>query len=195
MYDYFKGQLTQVTPTFIVLETNNIGYFIHISLHTYSSLSNYALGEVKIYLHLTIREDAHIFYGFFGTEERDIFKLLISVSGIGANTARMILSSLTPDEVKDAIQVGNVAQLQNVKGIGAKSAQRVIIDLRDKIGKLSGDTKIILGSNNTIRDEAFSALVMLGFSKIAVEKAVNKILMQDKVLSVEELIKKALKSL
>ena len=194
MYEYLKGFLRQVTPTYAILEVQNIGYFIHISLNTYSKISGKDT-EVKIYIHQVIREDAQVLYGFHDDEERKIFRLLISVSGVGANTARMILSSLSAEEVKTAIQQGNVSQLQNIKGIGAKSAQRLIIDLRDKIGKASMETENFGVANNTIHEEALSALVMLGFNKNTVEKVTSKIVSNDKNLTVEELIKKALKSL
>jgi Holliday junction DNA helicase RuvA len=193
MYDFIKGRITELTPTYVVLENNGIGYLVNISLHTYSAL--YSKTDAHIYLYQVIREDAHIFYGFFDKTEREIFKLLISISGIGANTARMILSSLNPGEIVSAISSGNVSLLKNIKGIGEKTAQRIIVELKDKVVKLYKTDEIFNSKDNTIKDEALSALVMLGFNKNIVMKVLDKVMITDKSLTVEELIKKALKIL
>lgn len=193
MYEYIIGKISEMTPTYVVLECNGIGYFIHISISTYSQIQT--LEDVRLLTHLIVREDAHLLFGFFSKLERDIFRLLISVSGIGANTARMMLSSLTPAEIQHAILSDNVHQLTTIKGIGAKSAQRVILDLKDKISREAEGEEIYTIKDNRTKDEALSALVMLGFSKTAVEKVINKILSEEKDIIVEELIKKALKSL
>lgn len=193
MIDYIKGTITQITPAFISIETGGVGYFINISLTTFSRLEGKS--DVKILVHEVIREDAHQLYGFADKEERDIFRHLISVSGVGAATARMMLSSLTPSEVEKSIIGSDVNLLKSVKGIGLKTAQRIIVDLRDKIGKQAGSGEIFALADNTRRDEALSALVMLGFAKGAVSKALEKIVREEKDLTVEEMIKKALKNL
>ncbi|HBS87577.1 MAG: Holliday junction DNA helicase RuvA [Bacteroidetes bacterium GWF2_38_335] len=193
MFEYIQGKITEATPTYIVLENNGIGYFINISVNTYASFKTNE--TIKIFIHQVIREDAHLFYGFISKKEREIFRSLISVSGVGAATARMILSSMTPDQIQKAIMSGNVAALQAVKGIGAKSAQRIIIDLRDKVGGLADEADLDLYPQSENRKEALSALTMLGFQKNAVEKVLEKIIAEDNNLSVEELVKKALKKL
>jgi len=193
MYDYLKGTITELTPTYVVLETGGIGYLLHISVNTYSSLK--IESTVKIYVHQVIREDAHLLYGFIDKKEREVFRLLISVSGVGANTARMILSSLAPGEVAQAITTENTRLLQNIKGIGAKTAQRMIIDLRDKMAKIQVGGEKISSEYNTIAEEALSALVMLGFQKLQVDKALTAIIRETKGLSIEEMIKRALKVL
>jgi holliday junction DNA helicase RuvA len=193
MIDYIKGTITQITPAFITIETGGIGYFINISLTTYSKLEG--KNDLKILVHEVIREDAHQLYGFADKEERDIFRQLISVSGVGASTARMMLSSLTPGEIEKAIIGSDVNLLKSVKGIGLKTAQRIIVDLRDKIGKQPGSGEIFTLADNTRRDEALSALVMLGFAKSAVSKVLEKIVREGKDLTVEEMIKRALKNL
>lgn len=193
MYEYIKGYVAELTPASVVIECNGIGYFVNISLNTYSFLSSRK--EVMIYLHYVVREDAQIFYGFKDKRERELFRLLISVSGIGANTARMILSSLNSEEVVAAIASSNVDILKSVKGIGAKTAQRVIIELKDKIDKESISEEVLLVNNNSYKEEAHSALLMLGFAKPAVNKVLDKILSKTEVGSVEELIKVALKQL
>ena len=191
MYDYLIGQIQEITPTYTILENQGIGYFVNISVTTYSEISENK--ECKLYIHEVIREDAHLLFGFNDKRERDIFLHLISVSGVGANTARMILSSLTPDEVQVAILENDVNSLKNVKGIGIKSAQRIIVDLKDKIGKLSDDEQLFKTLDNTIQEEALSALVMLGFPNNKVEKVIGEILKRDKSVSVEELVKESLK--
>jgi Holliday junction DNA helicase RuvA len=193
MIDYIKGSITQITPTFITLETGGIGYFINVSITTFSKLEGKK--EFKVLVHEVIREDSHQLFGFADSAERDIFRLLISVSGVGANTARMMLSSLTPDEIEKAIIGSDVNILKSVKGIGLKTAQRIIVDLKDKLGKQAGSGEIFAYADNTKREEALSALVMLGFAKSAVSKLLDKIVREEKNLTVEDLIKKALKNL
>jgi Holliday junction DNA helicase RuvA len=193
MIDYIKGTITHVSPTYINLETGGIGYFINISLTTFSKLENQS--EVRILVHEVIREDSHQLYGFADAPEREIFRLLISVSGVGANTARMMLSSLIPEEIEKAILGSDVNLLKSVKGIGLKTAQRIIVDLKDKVGKHAGSGEIFTFSDNTNREEALSALVMLGFAKSAVSKVLDKIVREEKNLTVEDIIKRALKNL
>jgi holliday junction DNA helicase RuvA len=193
MIDYIKGTITQITPAFITIETGGVGYFINISLTTFSKLEGKT--DLKVLIHEVIREDAHLLYGFADKEERDIFRNLISVTGVGASTARMMLSSLTPAEIEKSIIGSDVDLLKSVKGIGLKTAQRIIVDLRDKIGKQAGSGEIFALADNTRRDEALSALVMLGFAKGAVSKVLEKIVREQKDLTVEEMIKRALKNL
>ena len=193
MIDYIKGTVTQITPTFVTVETSGVGYFINISLTTFSKLENNK--EIKILIHEVIREDAHQLFGFADSHERDIFRHLISVTGVGANTARMMLSSLNPAEIEQAIIGSDFNVLKSVKGIGLKTAQRIIIDLKEKLGKQAGSGEIFAISDNTNREEALSALVMLGFAKSAVSKVLDKIVREQKNLTVEEMIKRALKNL
>ena len=193
MIDYIKGTITQITPTFLTIETEGVGYFVNISLTTFSKLEG--KNEHKLLVHEVIREDSHQLFGFADKEEREIFRLLISVSGVGAATARMMLSSLNPAEIEKAIIGSEVNILKSVKGIGLKTAQRIIVDLKDKLGKQAGTGEIFAFSDNTKREEALSALVMLGFAKSAVSKVLDKILMEEKNLTVEDLIKRALKNL
>jgi Holliday junction DNA helicase RuvA len=176
----------------VVIDNQGIGYHIQISLNTYSSLSGKE--QAVVFIHEIVREDAHVLYGFYNKSERDIFRHLISVSGIGSNTARMMLSSLSPDEIKGAILSGNVNILNSIKGVGAKTAQRLIVDLKDKLGKTEISGEFLLTQSNTNRDEALSALVMLGFAKNTVEKLLDKILQANPQISVENLVKQALKS-
>ncbi|MBK7710099.1 MAG: Holliday junction branch migration protein RuvA [Bacteroidales bacterium] len=193
MIDYIKGTITQINPTFLTLESYGIGYFINISVNTFSRLEGKT--DIKILIHEVIREDAHLLFGFADNTERDIFRLLISVTGVGANTARMMLSSISPEEVEKAILSSDVNTLKGVKGIGLKTAQRIIVDLKDKIGKQAGSGEIFTLSDNTGREEALSALVMLGFAKSAVSKVLDKIVREEKNLTVEDMIKRALKNL
>jgi Holliday junction DNA helicase RuvA len=193
MFEFIKGKLSELKPTYAIIDTGDVGYFIHISLNTYSKLSKDS--DILLYIHQIIREDVNLLFGFIDQREREIFRLLLSVSGIGANTARVILSSLTPSEVEQAILEGNVALLKSIKGIGTKSAQRVIVDLKDRIGNGIEIEEFFTPQSNTIRDESLSALVMLGFSKTSVQKVINKILLKEKDITVEELIKKALREL
>ncbi len=193
MFEYINGKITGLTPANAVIEAGSIGYFIHISLNSYSKINGKE--QVKLYLHQVVRDDAHLLYGFVEPEERDLFRLLISVTGIGSGTAMMMLSSLTTDEIRKAILEENVSLLKRIKGIGAKTAQRVIIDLKDKIGKSPASEKIFAAPSNKAREEALSALVMLGFSKKSVEDELDRILAKEPGITVEELIKRALKSL
>lgn len=195
MYDYISGTIAELLPTNVVIDNHGIGYLINISLQSYSALQNKESAKLYIYHHL--REDDELLYGFCDKGEREIFVHLISISGIGPNTARMMLSSLTKDEVTEAIMSNDVNKIKSVKGIGLKTAQRVIIELKDKIAKGSGNSnEILTGQNNSIvRDEAISALVLLGFNKSNVEKATQAILKEDPSCSLELLIKKSLKLL
>jgi len=193
MIDYIKGEIARVTPTFLIMETGGIGYQINISLTTFSRLEN--MKEFKVLIHEVIREDSHQLFGFAEEGERDIFRFLISVSGVGANTARMMLSSLSPGEIEKAILGSDVNLLKSVKGIGLKTAQRIIVDLKDKLGKHTGTGEIFAFADNTRRDEALSALVMLGFAKSTVSKVLDKIVRDEKNLTVEDMIKRALKNM
>ena len=193
MIDYIKGTITQITPAFITIETGGIGYFVNISLTTFSRLEG--KNDYKILIHEVIREDNHLLFGFADNDEREIFRLLISVTGVGANTARMMLSSLNPAEIEKAIIGSDVNILKSVKGIGLKTAQRIIVDLKDKLGKQTGTGEIFAFADNTKREEALSALVMLGFAKSAVSKVIDKIVRDEKNLTVEDMIKRALKNL
>ena len=161
MYEFIEGEFVEKSPAHLIVQAGHLGYYIHISVFTYSQVSQQTSG--RIYLHYVVREDAQIFYGFGGREEREIFRMLISVSGVGANTARLIHSSLSPDEITHAILSGNVSVLQGIKGIGAKSAQRIIVDLKDKVGKGAGIEELFTSQDNTSREEALSALVALVF--------------------------------
>jgi Holliday junction DNA helicase RuvA len=193
MIDYIKGDITQITPTFLIMETGGIGYLINISISTFSKLETKKV--FKVLIHEVIREDSHQLFGFADSEERDIFRLLISVSGVGAGTARMMLSSISPGEIEQAILGSDVDLLKSVKGIGLKTAQRIIVDLKDKLGKHTGSGEIFAFADNTKREEALSALVMLGFAKNAVSKVLDKIVREEKNLTVEDMIKRALKNL
>ena len=193
MYEFITGDIVEKTPTYIILETGNIGYFINISLFTYSLLPDQK--PCQLFLHQIVREDAHILFGFINKEEREVFRQLISVSGVGANTARLILSSLSPVEIQQAINEGNVLDLQKIKGIGAKSAQRIIVDLKGKINTASEMDQLFPSKSNTIKEESLSALVNLGFAKKTVEKVLEQVLKGNDQNTVEELIKEALKKL
>jgi len=194
MIDYIKGEITELTPANVVLEANGIGYFINITLPTFSFLGEQT--TAKIYVFESIREDAHVLYGFRYQSERQLFLLLISVSGIGANTARMIMSSYSAQEIQEMIASGNVTALNAIKGIGTKTAQRIIVDLKDKIikGTGGGDLSNFASNKNTEqKEEAVSALIMLGFASAASQKTVERILLEQPALKVEQLIKLALK--
>ena len=193
MITQIKGKLVEKNPTQVVVDCNGIGYEVNISLYTFSSLSSDE--NIKLFTHLQVREDAHILYGFFTVLERAVFRLLISVSGIGTSTARTMLSSLTPSEIQQAIGTEDVATIQGVKGIGLKTAQRVIIELKDKIKSLQGTDEIPVFKSNTIKEETLSALEVLGYSRKASEKVVDKLIQGDPDGSVEELIKSALNKL
>ena len=193
MYDYISGKANSVNPTSVVVDNNGIGYLVNISLNTFSKIKDQK--ELKLYIHFHVREDAQVFYGFADEAERELFRFLLSVSGVGANTARLILSSLSTEEVFEAITQGNSSVLQSVKGIGGKTAQRIVIDLRDKLQKAGIELEKVDVAHNTLREEALSGLLILGFAKSSAEKAINRILKQKQIESVEELIKETLKTL
>jgi Holliday junction DNA helicase RuvA len=195
MFDYIKGEPTELTPAYVVLETGGVGYCVNITLPTFSALSGKT--NAKLYVYEAIREDAHLLYGFMNQAERQLFLLLISVSGIGANTARMIMSSYSSQEIQEMIATGNVVALNAIKGIGSKTAQRIIVDLKDKIQKIAlapgQSSNPVFAANNELKEEAVSALVMLGFAAAASQKTVDQILKSEPHLRVEQLIKMALK--
>ncbi|NOY37975.1 MAG: Holliday junction branch migration protein RuvA [Chlorobi bacterium] len=193
MYEYIKGTIHEITPANVIIDSGGMGYHILISVHTFSLLKEKK--ETLLYLHQVVREDAHLLYGFAEKQEREIFRLLISVSGIGAGTALLVLSSLTPVEVSRAIASENVTLLRNIKGIGTKTAQRIIVDLKDKVGRIAGKDEFLVPADNTILDEALSALVTLGFGKAGVNKVVEKILSENPEWPLEDIIKEALKHL
>lgn len=194
MFDYISGSVTELNPAFAVVDNHGLGFMINISLNSYNEVAKKANDDlVKLYVYEAIREDAHVLYGFATKHERELFLMLISVSGVGPNTARMILSSLSPADLEQCIASGNVGMLKSVKGIGAKTAQRILVDLKDKI-KTASDT--LLDNSNAmsaVYDEALSALVMLGFTQQMSHKALRKLLMDEPSITVEEAIKKALK--
>ena len=193
MYAYISGKVTERTPAYVVVDNHGIGYFINITLNTFTAIGEKE--EAKLFVHEQLLEDAHNLFGFFTTEERELFEMLITVSGIGCNTARLILSSLTVNELSNAIANEDVKTIQAVKGIGLKTAQRIVIELKDKIKKNDLPTEIFATQDNTIKNEALSALTILGFNKNAVDKALNRLLKQQPDASVETLIKEALKIL
>ena len=193
MITQIKGKLVEKNPTQVVVDCNGIGYEINISLHTFSSLSSDE--NIQLFTHLQVREDAHILYGFFTILERAVFRLLIYVSGIGTSTARTMLSSLTPSELQQAIGTEDVATIEGVKGIGLKTAQRVIIELKDKIRTIQGSEEIPVHKSNTIKEETLSALAVLGYSRKASEKVVDNLIQGNPDGSVEDLIKGALNKL
>jgi Holliday junction DNA helicase RuvA len=193
MLEFIQGEILETNPAYVVMHTNGLGYFINISLNTYSDISGKKEGT--LYLHEIVREDAYMLYGFAGKKERETFRNLISVSGVGANTACMMLSSLSPEEIRTAIVQEQVSTLKAIKGIGAKSAQRIIVDLKDKLVKEGEEKEIVPASDNTSREEALSALVTLGFSKKQVEKVLDTLASQEPDLNVESLVKQALKKL
>lgn len=193
MITHIQGKLVEKNPTDVVIDCNGVGYMLNISLHTYSQIPDQE--NLKLYTHLQIREDAHTLYGFASTSERELFRLLISVSGIGANTARTMLSSLTPKQIREGIAVDDVVLIQSIKGIGVKTAQRVIIDLKDKILKIYDIDEVSVTQSNTNKDEALSALEVLGFAKKQAEKVLDKIVKDQPEANVETIIKLALKNL
>lgn len=203
MYEYIQGNLIEINPAYVVIDTGNIAYVLNISLNTYAHISE--LKQCKLYTHQVIREDAHVLFGFADHEERELFRLLISVSGVGPNTARLLLSSLDVAELKDAITTARVGVLKSVKGIGEKSAQRIIVDLKDKIEKGSAILQKIEFSHNTIKEQSLSGLIILGFPKKVAEKALDDVIRElklpagneekEEIITVERLIKEALKRL
>ena len=195
MIEYIKGEITDLTPTYCVLETSGVGYMLNVSLVTYQELQGQSVA--RLYVYENIREDAHVLYGFLTKAERELFLLLISVSGVGAATARMILSSFTVAELQEIIATGNVNAIKSVKGIGLKSAQRIILDLKDKVelgvrGEELGVGNVLLSSNNENMEEAVAALVALGFQKAASVKVVEKLMKEDVSMAVGKIVKRAL---
>ena len=193
MITHVKGRLVEKTPTSVVIECNGIGYLINISLNTFSQIPDNE--NLKLYTHLQIKEDSHTLYGFHTIKEREIFRLLISVNGIGSSIARTMLSSISPDQIIEAISRENVSLIQSVKGIGSKTAQRVIIDLQDKILKVYDLAEGFASSNNTNKEEALSALEVLGINNKFSVKLVNKIVLENPDISVESIIKETLNKL
>ena len=193
MITHLRGKLVEKNPTYAIVEVNGVGYWLNISLNTYSQLTDDE--AIFLYTHLAVKEDSHTLYGFISKTEREIFRLLISVSGVGPSIARTMLSSMTTDEIQQAIASGDVGTIQSVKGIGAKTAQRVLIDLKDKILKSFAINEDSIVQSNTAKEEALSALEVLGFLRKQSEKVLDKILLEDKTLGVASLIKRALKNL
>lgn len=193
MYEYFSGTFTEKNPTYVVLDNQGIGYLVNISLNTYEKIKNLENG--KLYVHYVVREDAQLLYGFADVAERTLFRALLSVSGVGANTARLVLSALTTSEAFSAITSGDASRLQSVKGIGGKTAQRIVVDLKDKLAKEGVVPENLTFSHNTIQQEALSGLLILGFNKNVATRAIEKVMKQSPVDSVEVLIKESLKIL
>ena len=193
MITHIQGKLSEKNPTHVVIDCNGVGYMLNISLHTYSQIPDDE--NLKLYTHLQVKEDSHTLFGFSSLAEREIFRLLLSVSGIGASTALTMLSSLTPKQVREGIATGDVALIQSIKGIGAKTAQRVILDLKDKVLKIYDIDEVSVSKGNTNKEEALSALEVLGFIKKQAERVVDKIVVQQPDASVEVIIKQALKNL
>jgi Holliday junction DNA helicase RuvA len=194
MFEYFSGKLIEKTPTYAVIDCGGVGYVLNISLSTFSQITN--PDKCLLYAHLAVREDAHVLFGFATRSERETFRLLINVSGVGAGTARMILSSLSSSEIAEAVMSNNVTILKNVKGIGEKTAQRIIVDLKGKFDRDSVSPELFAGLHNTVRSEALTALTLLGFPKINAEKALDKVIKSaEQELSVEDMIKQTLKML
>lgn len=193
MYEYLNGKLAYKSPTHVVIDVGGVGYHVHISLHTYSLIKD--TEQCKLFISFQVREDAHTLYGFAEEGERRLFEHLISVSGIGPNTGRMILSSITPDEIQTAIIQGNVPLIQRVKGIGPKTAQRLVLELQDKLKKQGPDALTVINQQRSVPDEALSALVMLGFVRTQAEKVLTGVLQANPEATVETLIKEALKKL
>lgn len=193
MIHHLKGKLVEKNPTYVIIECGGVGYFVNISLHTFSRIPEGELAQ--LFTHLQVKEDSHTLFGFVEKSEREIFRLLLSVSGIGSSTARTMLSAMSPAQIRDAIAGGDVSAIQAIKGIGVKTAQRVILDLRDKVLKVYDIDEVSASSNNTNKDEALSALEVLGYTRRQAEKVVDKVISQDTSLSVENIIKLALKNL
>lgn len=193
MIAHIQGKLVEKNPTEVVIDCNGVGYHVNISLHTYSLIPD--LESIKLFTYLQIKEDSHTLFGFAEKSEREIFKMLISVSGIGASIARTMLSSLEPKQIIQAIAVGDVSTVQSIKGIGSKTAQRVILDLKDKVLKVYDLDEVSILQDNTNKDEALSALEVLGFNRKLAEKSVEKIVKENPDASIETIIKQALKNL
>lgn len=198
MYEYFEGRLALLEPTQVVVDCGGVGYLLEITLNTYEALRRVGEDRVKVYAHLVVREDAQQLYGFYDMAEREMFRILVSVNGVGNQTARVMLSSLTVDELREAIQAQDVKRVQRVKGIGAKTAQRIVLELADKVGMVSGQQSVVGGQQSMARDEAMTALTMLGFAKPAVEKLLMSSDWRNvdgTPMSVEEIIKEGLRRL
>ena len=195
MYEYIKGTVAEVAPAYAVIDAGGVGYYLHISLETYSAIEHET--ETRLYVHYVVREDAQVLYGFFSREERDIFRALLGVSGVGGNTARMILSAFTADEVRTIIAAGQADVLKSVKGLGIKTAQKIIVELRDKIGAVcpANEALPLRQAADGTFDEALSALTMLGFARQASEKALRALRKEMPAATVEELVRQALKRL
>lgn len=195
MIDYIKGKIIELTPTYTVVENSGIGYMIQISLQTFSALENRS--DVTIYIHHYLREDDEQFYGFSSKDERELFRLIISVSGIGVSTAQMMLSSMSSDEIRNAIISEDINRIKSIKGIGTKTAQRLILDLKDKIvkGGGTGGSVIFSAGTNAVVEEATTALVLLGFTKTNVNKAITAVLKENPSANLETIIKMSLKRL
>lgn len=200
MYEYIKGDIAEITPTYVVIDASGVGYYINISLQTYTEIEKSS--SAKVFVHFIVREDAQILYGFATKAERELFRLLIGVSGVGGNTARMVLSTYSTKEVASIIATENATLLKNVKGLGLKTAQKIIVELKDKItgiamsaGTQTDSSAITSVESNQIYQEAISALTMLGFPKAASDKAVRAVLKSDPLVSVEDLIRMSLKRL
>ncbi len=193
MIAHLQGKLIEKTPTDVVIDCGGVGYHVNISLHTYSLLPNSE--QIRLFIYLQVKEDAHTLFGFVEKSEREIFKMLLSVSGIGAGIARTMLSSLEPKQIIQALAVGDLATIQSIKGIGTKTAQRAILDLKDKVLKLYDLDELSMAHSNTNKDEALSALEVLGFNKKLAEKVLDKIVKEAPDASVESIIKQALKNL
>lgn len=193
MITHIQGRLVEKNPSYAVIDCGGVGYFINITIHTYEKIPDKE--ALKLYTHLIIREDAHILYGFFDVVEREMFKLLVNVNGVGPSTARMVLSTLTPKEFQEAVITDDLNVIKSVKGIGPKSAQRIIIELKDKLDKNLDINNISLPAENKIKEEALNALEVLGFHKKQVEKIIEGFLKMNSTISVEELIKQTLKKI
>ena len=193
MIAYLRGEFALKTPALVHVDVNGVAYEVHISLHTYSQMQHLDRGQ--LYTVMIVREDAHLLYGFFDVVEKEMFQLLLGVSGIGASTARVMLSYMKPEELARAIQAGDVKTLESVKGIGRKTAERTILELRDKLGKQSTDLNISPLKNNSLQQDAFNALTALGINRTAAEQAIKKLMQAEPELQVEELVKKALRIL
>lgn len=194
MYEYIQGSVAELAPAYAVIDAGGVGYFLNISLQTYSEIENAA--SAKLYVHHIVREDAHLLYGFASKRERELFRLLISVSGVGGNTARMILSTYSTSELQNIIATGNAVLLKNVKGLGLKTAQKIIVELNGKMLDLSDiESSAVAQKDNEVYDEALAALVMLGFAKTASEKTLRQILKESPSITVEDAVRDALKRL
>ncbi len=192
MYEYISGRIAEVTPAYAVIDAGGVGYYLNISLQTFSEIEK--LNEARLYVHFTVREDAQILWGFSTREEREVFRRLISVSGVGGNTARMVLSTYSPSELSNIISSGNAVLLKNVKGLGMKTAEKIIVELRDKMLGIAASASVA-GAGDAAHQEAVAALGMLGFSRAASDKVVRAVMKENPGAPVEELIRFSLKKL